>query len=50
MYFIFYHSRAMIQSSRGKGTKSKKRKKETTMKKISVLLEKLYVSFVHGRG
>ena len=28
----------------------KKRKKETIMKKISVLLEKLYATFIHGRG
>lgn len=34
----------------GERDEIKKRKKETIMKKVSVLLEELYVTFIHGRG
>ena len=39
----------MIQVSSGRGQKIK-RKKEPIMKKLSILLEELYASFIHGKG
>ena len=39
----------MIQTSSRKGTEIK-RKKEPIMKKLSMLLEELYASFIHGKG